>query len=722
MHKHTKAFIALLSFTGFTALAQGTANDSIKTRLDEVVVTGQIEPQSIKKSVFNVRLITAEDIQRQAGNNLADVLNQYLNIIVMPSNTTGRSSVSMFGLDSRYLKIMVDNVPLVSDEGLGNNVDLTQINLDDVQQIEIIEGAMGVTHGANALSGVINIITKKATKYKWEVNATLQEETIGSEYAFFGDRGRHIQALRAAHTLNSNWFVSVGANRNDFKGYLDQRGGRDYTDYTPGDFEHNRGYSWLPKEQLFTNALVRYQKDNMRIFYKFDFFDEDIAYYNPAVGNVEMDSRIYRVSNDRRYNTKKFYHNLNGVGKIFSKIEYNVSVSHQKQQRDAEQFRYFIQTGQEDNATKGTYQDTEILYSTGTFSNFLNSATADFQLGYEAVNSNGFVSSIDQLFDPNAGGAGQKRRLENYDVFSAAEISLSERFSVRPGARYSFQSKFDNQWAASLGLRQLLNHGLEARASFGRSYRTPEYDELYTYFVDANHNVQGDPNLEPETGYSAEASLKKVAFYASGLQLSNMVTVGYININNRIEQAIVNISPLATKFINIDDYRMWNIATTHHLNFNNWQVKAGASLMGISMQKNSVADQVSGTYVQSDNKFLYTFQANANVGYTVPAWNTVFSVYYKYNGKQRQFIESTTIGEGFLLQEVQPFSIMDASVKKSFWGNRIDATVGARNLFDVVSVRSSVAANSGSHTAGTANMLLAYGRSYFVKLTYNLNF
>ena len=161
MQIKAKASLFLFSALGFNALAQ--QNDTIKGQLEEVVVTGQIEPQSINKSVFNVRVISGDDIKRQAGNNLADVLNQYLNIMVMPNNSTGKSTVSMFGLDGQYLKVLVDNVPLVTDNGLGNNVDLTQINLDDIDHIEIIEGSMGVTHGANAVSGIINIITKKST-------------------------------------------------------------------------------------------------------------------------------------------------------------------------------------------------------------------------------------------------------------------------------------------------------------------------------------------------------------------------------------------------------------------------------------------------------------------------------------------------------------------------------------------------------------------------------
>jgi len=719
MHKQTHVFLSILSFVGFSATAQETVTDSIKpqqTQLEEVVVTGQLEPQSIKKSVFNVKLITRADIERQAGNNLADVLNQYLNITVSPNSAEGRSTASMFGLDGNYLKILVDNVPLVSDTGLGSNVDLTQINLSDIEQIEIIEGSMGVTHGANAVSGIINIITKKTTKNKWELSATVQEESIGNEYEAFGKQGRHIQAIRAAHTINDNWFASLGVNRNDFQGFIDERGGRDYTIYDPADLDHQRGYSWLPKEQYFTNALVRYQKGDFRIFYKFDYFNEGLDFYNPVVGNESVAGvGTLRVSDDRRYETNKFYHHLNAVGKLAG-LNYNVSVSHQKQKRDVEQFKYYIQTAQEANNAKQTYQDTEVLYSTGTLSNFFDKKKVDLQVGYEAVNTNGYTSALSGNFS-NSNDQNLKKRIENYDFFTAAEISITDRFSLRPGVRYSLQSMFEDQWAASLGLRQLYPNGYEARASYGRSYRTPTYDELYTYLVDANHNVQGNPELTPESAHSFELSGKKITYFDSGLQLSNTASVSYITIDNRIEQVIVGFDPqLQFKFININKYNMWNFSTTHQLTYKNLTAKAGVTVVGISR------DLTDGI-IKADDKFLYNVQLNTNLGYTVPKWNTVFSVFYKLNGVSQQYVLNGSVTEPeYLLQKVNAFNLMDVSVKKSFLNKKFDATLGIRNVFDVISVRSNVAANAGAHSEGTTGLLMGYGRSYFAKLTYNLNF
>ncbi|QYJ69001.1 TonB-dependent receptor plug domain-containing protein [Flavobacterium litorale] len=717
MQINTRVLLPVLLVAAYTAKAQETVNDTIvSTELNEVVVTGQIEPQSIKKSVFNVRIISAEDIKRQAGNNLADVMNQYLNINVQPQSGEGRSTLSMFGLDGQYLKVLVDNIPLVSDTGLGNNIDLTQINLDDIEQIEIIEGAMGVTHGANAVSGIINIITKKSTKNKWEITATAQEETVGNEYNPFYEDGRHIQALRIAHSINNNWFVALGANRNDFGGYKGGLGGKEFTN-NPNNPSQQRGYTWLPKEQLFTNALVRYQKNNTRIFYRFEYFDENIDFYSPVVASELVEGvGILRYADDRRYFTQKFYHHLNAVGKVFG-LDYNVSASHQKQQRDIEQFRYYIQTDTETGNDTETYQETEILYSTGTLSNFFKADGFDFQLGYELVNSYGYTSALSGNFnDPEQGDVNLNKRLENYDIFTAAEVKVTDKFSVRPGFRYSFQSKFDNQWAASMGLRQLLGNGFQARLSYGRSYRTPNYEELYTFFVDSNHNLQGNPDLLPESGHSVEASLKKQTFFDSGLQLKNDITIGFISVSDRIELAITATFPsFQYRFINIDTYSMWNLATTHQFAYKNWQANVGVSVTGISRAINT-------GLVASDDRYLTTYQFNTNIAYTIPKWNTLLSLYYKHNGKQQQYIQDSSLSDPqFILSEIESFGLMDASIRQSFFKNKFDVTLGARNLLDVVNIQSSVAGGD-AHSAGTTNILMGYGRSYFLKLTYNLNF
>lgn len=679
--------------------------DSLKiNKLNEVVLTGQIEPQSLKKSVHNVRIISAQDIANLGANTLGDILNQYINITVRPSSSSGKSTISMFGLDGGYFKILVDNVPLVNENGLGNNTDLSQINLNDIEQIEIIEGSMGVTHGANAVSGILNIITKKSTKEKWNIVATVQEETVGKEFSLFKE-GRHIQNLKISHNLTDNWFISLGANRNDFRGFLGNRNGKDYTIN-----DGTRGYSWLPKEQWQNNALLSYSKDSFRVFYKFEWFDEVIDFYGSAAqSGFNSQFGSYKYGDDQRFKTKRFYNHLNAVGKLFSQLNYNVSFSHQYQKRELEDFRYNISDDAELNNIKKKDQSMEVYYSIGTLSNFFKSKKIDFQLGYEGVKSNGFAI-VDEV---NNQTKNVYKAIDNIDFFAISEIKVTESFSVRPGARYSFQSLFDNQYAVSLGNRLLLPKNYEVRASIGKSYRTPNFSELYSQIIFDGHYFVGNEDLIPETSTSYEASLKKKIYLTEKIDLKSNFMVSYLNVEDRITSALTGFDGATPiyEYINISKFKSVNFALSNAIQSDNWKFSLGGSLTGISRA-------IEDLEFVSDDKFLYNFNLNSSLAYTVPKWKTTFSTYYKFTGKTQQFVSST---DGYILSEIEPYSWLDASVRKSFYKDQLEITVGARNLLDIDDVNQTNL-NQGVGHAVSSQLLLAYGRSYFLKLTYNLNF
>jgi len=692
--------------TCFVTFSQDIQNDSVfqQQEIENVVITGQFEPQSIKKSVHNVRVISKADIQNLGAVNLGDVLNQYVNITVSPSSNSGRSTVSMFGLDASYFKILVDNVPLVNEGGLGNNTDLSQINLNDIEQIEIIEGSMGVTHGANAVSGLLNIITKKSANKKWEISATLQEETIGEEFELF-DQGRHIQALKVGHNLNKNWYVSVGGNRNDFRGFMGNLNGKDYT-LNDG----SRGYRWLPREQNQANALLNYRSGDFRMFYKFEFLDEQINFYENRVNSGYSSSLgSYRYGNDERYFTNRIYNHLNGVGKIFSKVNFNVSLSYQTQKREMETFRYNITHDQETNNTRSKDQAMDVLYSTGTFTNFFEHDIVDLQLGYEVVSNKGF-----SIVDEEGNNTKEvSERINNYDFFAVSEIKLNNRLSLRPGARYSIQSMFDNQYAYSLGGRHLYDNGFESRASIGQSYRTPEFAELFSKLIFDGHYFVGNENLTPEKSTTLELSGKKNTFFESGARLLNNLIVSHNIVDDRITSALVGWEGATPKyeFINISKYKSFNISNTNQYSFNNWNFNLGLSFTWISQL-------IDTQEIATDDRYLFNFNLNTGASYTVPEWNTTFSAYYKHTGKSQQWMVGSS---EYVISDIESYGWLDVSIRKSFWGNKLEATIGARNLLDVVDINQT-RMNEGAGHAVDSSIMLGYGRSYFIKLTYNLNF
>ena len=96
------------------------------------------------------------------------------------------------------------------------------------------------------------------------------------------------------------------------------------------------------------------------------------------------------------------------------------------------------------------------------------------------------------------------KAIDNYDLYASVEANITKKFSIRPGARYSIQRLFNNQYAYSLGARYLLPANVELRASVGQAYRTPNFQELYVRNVFIGHIFLGNENLVPERSFSTE--------------------------------------------------------------------------------------------------------------------------------------------------------------------------------------------------------------------------
>src|SRR5690606_18866336 len=107
------ATVTLLFTSAFVRSQEKTPSDTTNvTELNEVVVTGENKVMSLSKKLFAVGVIQKDDIAQVAGNNLADLLNYNLNITITPDPATGRSTISMFGLDGQYVKILMDGIPM----------------------------------------------------------------------------------------------------------------------------------------------------------------------------------------------------------------------------------------------------------------------------------------------------------------------------------------------------------------------------------------------------------------------------------------------------------------------------------------------------------------------------------------------------------------------------------------------------------------------------------
>lgn len=121
--------------------------------------------QKISQAAAAIFVITKEDISRSGALNIPDLLRMVpgLNVAQINANTWAISSRGFNGEFSDELLVLLDGRSVYIPTTSGVFWDVLDIPLEDLERIEVIRGPGGATWGANAVNGVINIITKKAS-------------------------------------------------------------------------------------------------------------------------------------------------------------------------------------------------------------------------------------------------------------------------------------------------------------------------------------------------------------------------------------------------------------------------------------------------------------------------------------------------------------------------------------------------------------------------------
>jgi outer membrane receptor protein involved in Fe transport len=125
--------------------------------LGQVIVTAE---KTRAKQVAVVTEVTAEDIKATNSRTVAEALS-YAHGLVVTSGSKNEPNIILRGFKQNQVQVLIDGVPYY--ESKYQKLDLNQIPTDNIAKIEIIKGGASVLYGANAMGGVINIITKKAT-------------------------------------------------------------------------------------------------------------------------------------------------------------------------------------------------------------------------------------------------------------------------------------------------------------------------------------------------------------------------------------------------------------------------------------------------------------------------------------------------------------------------------------------------------------------------------
>jgi iron complex outermembrane receptor protein len=147
---------------------QSSTDDLTKATLEELaniqVTSVSKKEQELSKTGAAVFVITQEDIRRSGMMNIPDLLRMVPGVDVarVDSNTW---AISIRGFNDRYsnkVLVLIDGRSVYSENFSGVFWDQLNVPLEDIERIEVIRGPGGTVWGANAMNGVINIITKSS--------------------------------------------------------------------------------------------------------------------------------------------------------------------------------------------------------------------------------------------------------------------------------------------------------------------------------------------------------------------------------------------------------------------------------------------------------------------------------------------------------------------------------------------------------------------------------
>ena len=175
--KLTATLLALCFFVAVDAQTDIWRTDS----LQEVVVTGTGTEHLLKNAPVQTEVITSKMLRNYAGKSLEDILSGLMPSFSFNEDDMG-SQMQMNGLGNSYILILIDGKRIHGDVG-GQN-DLSLIDPQNIEKIEVVKGASSALYGSDAIAGVVNIITKRHDK-----DGVLVENT--SRVGSYGDLRQH---------------------------------------------------------------------------------------------------------------------------------------------------------------------------------------------------------------------------------------------------------------------------------------------------------------------------------------------------------------------------------------------------------------------------------------------------------------------------------------------------------------------------------------------------
>ena len=435
----------LLSILAVTALANANTN------LQTITVTASDRfDTTLANTTANVTVITSKEIEENGYVTLKDALTHVASINFASNGGAGQStSMYMRGFGSGNVQILLNGVPLKDPTDPSFNSSIANIMLSNVDRIEVIKGAQSGLWGADAVAGVINIVTKKTAKEAYIGYGKYKTKQAG--FSFGQDLGK------VAFSLSGNYYKTDG-----------------FSALEPRNAEAD-GYE--NKNLDFSTDFKINENNKVSIFYNYidgkgDF--DDVANANSTAEKSKFKQNTYGVKYSYEDNDLKL----------------NLLASNNEIKRGLKGISIY---GPWKSKTKGEVTR-YTLTAQKSFDKHLVSGGLEYNK-YKATTDFGFGESKDS-FDDKAIWLGYGYRFDNL---------LNAKTIVNATLRYDKFDKFKNKLTYRLGVKRYCTaiDGLHSGFNIYSAYKVPS---LYQFA-----NKSGS-DLKPEStiGFEISAGYKEL--------------------------------------------------------------------------------------------------------------------------------------------------------------------------------------------------------------------
>lgn len=493
------------------ALVQGLrAQTDTANQLNPVIVTANKFEQKQQETGKVLTVITQQQLQRNSGRSLTEVLNEQTGIFINGANNNlgTNQSISLRGASSANTLILVDGVPVYDASGITSEFDLSYININQVERVEILKGAQSTLYGSDAVAGVINIITKKKGTKPVGGYASIAAGSYGT--------------INTAAGINGNskgWQYNTGytyVHSNGFSSAYDSTGkaGFDKDGYTQNSINASIGYD--AGKAFSARAFARYTQFKAGVD-NGAFTDDD---------NYNINDKDLQLGLTAGY---KF-----GKSKLVFNYQYNRLDRGYLDDSSAQAYGTLYQN----NRYKGYSQFAEL------YGNFYLSKNAELVAGVDYRHSSTDQKSIyiSGGYDFSAPPLGKDTANTNQEgAYASLILHDLSGVTIEAGGRVNNHSVYGTNAIYSFSPSYNISNNWKVYVNIASAYRVPSIYQLYGQY--------GNRDLSPEKSQSYEGGLQ----YTSKV-FTARATAFARNINDVI-YFYTDPQTYASQYINADKQR-----------------------------------------------------------------------------------------------------------------------------------------------------------------------